>query len=59
MISGLLKVWMYPRVGPMDMDPPCLSHTKHTMISLSMLVLGMIKPITPTKAREEMSIIPG
>ena len=28
----------------MDMDPPHLSDTKPIMISLSMFVLGMIKP---------------
>ena len=44
MISGLLKLWMNSKVPPMDMDPPRLFHTKHTMISLSMLVLGMIRP---------------
>ena len=37
MISGLLKLWLNSRVPPMDMDPPDLSHTKHIMISLSML----------------------
>ena len=37
MISGLLKLCLNSRVPPMDMDPPHLSHTKHVMISLSML----------------------
>ena len=44
MISGLLKLRMNSRVPPMDMDPSHLSHPKPILISLSMLVLGMIKP---------------
>ena len=48
MIPVLLKLWMNSTVPPMEMDPPHLSHTKHTMISLLMLVLGLIKPKRPT-----------
>ena len=43
MILGLLKLWMSTKVPPMDMDPPLPCHIKHTMIYLSMLVLGMTK----------------
>ena len=44
MISGLLKLLMNSKVPTMDMDPPHPFQIKHTMISLSMLVLGMIRP---------------
>ena len=42
----------------MAMDPPHLSHTKPIMISLSMLVLGMIRPKRPIYTKEGMYIIP-
>ena len=46
--SNDLRIVETLRVPPMDMDPPHLSDTKPIMISLSMLVLGMIKPKRPT-----------
>ena len=46
------------QVPPMAVDSLHPFHTKHTMISLSMLVLGMIRPKRLTLAKEGMSIIP-
>ena len=43
MILGLLELWMNSKVPHMDMDPPHPFHTKHTVTSLSMLVLAMIR----------------
>ena len=43
MIKGLLKLCIYSKAPPIDMDPPLPCPMIPTMIYLSLPVLGMIK----------------